>query len=138
MHKKYFLIAGIIWLVLAGLGLYYYDKPHANAGDKTTDISITAVELYNLYHKDEAAANKKFLDKIIEVKGTITDVQRSGNITSIQLDGGTAAAGINCNMADQNENKKIQLPVKGSTVMIKGRCSGMLMDVNLVDCVIEE
>jgi len=78
MRKKYFLIAGLIWLVLAGLGLYYYDKPHANAGSKTTDIDISAVDLFNQYQKDESAANKKFLDKIIEVKGTITDIQKAG------------------------------------------------------------
>jgi hypothetical protein len=137
MRKKYFLIAGLIWLVLAGLGLYYYDKPHANAGNKSTDFAINAVDLFNQYQKDEAAANKKFLDKIIEVKGIVTDVQQSGNIISIQLDGGSTA-GINCSITDDNEKDRAALPHKGAAVTIKGKCSGLLMDVNLVDCVIEQ
>ncbi|MBS1599551.1 MAG: hypothetical protein JST75_15105 [Bacteroidetes bacterium] len=137
MRKKYFLIAGIVWLVLAGLGLYYYDKPHANAGDKSTDISITAGDLFSQFQQDENAANKKFLDKIIEVKGTVMDVQQSGNTTSVQLDGGSGGAGINCSIAINNEKNKITLPEKGSVITIKGRCAGMLMDVNLVDCVIQ-
>lgn len=135
MRKKYFLIAGIVWLVLAGLGLYYYDKPHANAGGKATDITISAVDLYAQYQQDEAVANKKFLDKIIEVSGTISSVERSANTISIQLDGGSTAAGINCGLALHNND--IRLPEKGASVKIKGRCAGMLMDVNLVDCVIE-
>jgi|SRR5882724_7962471 len=138
MKKKYFLFAGIIWLVLAGLGLYYYDKPHLNAGEKTTEITISAVDLYNQYQQDEAVANKKFLDKIIEVQGTITDIQRSANVISIQLNGGSAAAGINCSIATHNDNNKISLPEKGATINIKGKCAGMLMDVNLVDCVIQQ
>jgi hypothetical protein len=138
MKKKYFLIAGIVWLVLAGLGLYYYDKPHLNAGEKATDISITAVDLYNQYQQDEAMANKKFLDKIIEVSGTITDIQKSENAISIQLNGGSTAAGINCSITTHNDNNKISLPEKGTSVNIKGKCAGMLMDVNLVDCVIEQ
>jgi len=136
MRKKYFLFAGIVWLVLAGLGLYYYDKPHTSAGGKSTDVSISAIDLFNQYQQDESVANKKFLDKIIEVQGKVTDVQQSGKTVSIQLDGGASTAGINCSIT-QHSDQKIQLPEKGSSVKIKGRCAGMLMDVNLVDCVIQ-
>jgi len=135
--KKKILIAGIIGLVLAALGLYYYDRPHADTAGRTVDIAVNAIDLYNQYQKDEAASNKKFLDKIIEVKGTVVEVQQAGNTISIQLDGGSSAGGVNCSIADHNKNNKSQLPLKGDAITIKGRCAGMLMDVSLVDCVIE-
>lgn len=136
MRKKYFLIAGIIWLVLVGFGLYYYNKPHTSAANMEIDASIAAVDLYNQYAENEISANKKFLDKIIEVKGKVVDMQQAGNSTNIQLDGGSPAGGVNCSIAENSS--QIKLPGKGSMVTVKGRCSGFLMDVNLVDCVLEQ
>lgn len=133
MRKKIFFIAGIVCLILAVTALYFYNKPHQNAGSLSTDVSIDAVDLYNQYQKDEAAANKKFLDKIIEVKGMVTDVQQSGNTASVQLGAGEAMGGINCSLTG-----KTALPSKGARITVKGKCSGMLMDVNLVDCVIQQ
>ena len=136
MKKKYFLVAGIIWIVLAGFGLYFYNKPHTSAASMSADIRIDAGDLYDQYQKDEAAGNKKFLDKIVEVKGRVADTHQEGNATNIQLESGNPAGGINCSI--YNGGDKIQLPAKGSTVTVKGKCSGFLVDVNLVDCVIEQ
>ncbi len=138
MKKKYFVIAGIVWLILilAGIAWYWYDKPHRDASGIKPALTIDAVELYNQYQHDENAANKRFLDKVIEVKGTVSDVQQSSGITSLLLDAGQPAGGVNCSFS--NNGSKKPLPSKGSQVTIKGKCSGMLMDVNLVDCVIEE
>jgi hypothetical protein len=133
MQKKYFFIAGIICLILAVGALYFYNKPHQTAAGLKTDLSIDALDLYNQYQKDEVMANKKFLDKIIEVKGMVTDVQQS----SVQLGAGEAMGGINCSLAGNNEGKT-PLPSKGARITVKGKCSGMLMDVNLVDCVIQQ
>ncbi len=135
MARKYFLIAGIVWLVLVAFGLYYYNKPRTAASDLETDARIDAVDLYGQYQKDENASNRKFLGKIIEVKGKVTNLQQSGNTTSILLDGGSSSGGINCSITN---NDSIQLPAKGSTVTVKGKCSGFLMDVNLSDCAVEK
>lgn len=136
MKKKYFLIAGIIWVVLAGFGLYFYNKPHASAANMETDIRIDAADFYSQFQKDENAGNKKFLDKIVEVKGKIADIHHEGNVTNIQLDSGNPAGGINCSIYGNGDN--FQLPSKGSVITIKGKCAGFLMDVNLVDCVVEQ
>lgn len=133
MRKKYFLVAGIIWLVLIGIGLYLYNKPHTSTASERPDVTINAADLYGQYQRDENAANKKFLDKIILVKGKIADIQHGGNSTSVQLEG-NAGGGVNCSLS-ANE-KESNLPAKGATVSIKGKCSGLLIDVNLVDCVV--
>lgn len=135
MRKKYFFIAGIVLLCLAGWLLYKYQLPRTNIANKTADVTIVAMDIYSQYQKDEPSSNKKFLDKIIEVKGEVADVQQTDTTMSVQLKGGEMG-GINCsvNMA----HKRMTLPIKGSTITIKGLCTGYIMDVNLVDCVLEK
>jgi len=137
MKKKYFLFAGIIWLALAGLALYFYSEPHRNTAHINADVSISAVDLYSQYQKNENDGNKKFLNKVIEVSGKIADVQQTATVINVQLEGGSPMGGVNCSIAITEDNK-IALPAKNEIVTIKGRCSGFLMDVNLVDCVLEK
>jgi hypothetical protein len=135
MRKKYLIIAALIWVLLVLAGLYFYNKPHRNAGSFQADVTVDAVELYNQFQHNESEANKKYMDKILEVKGMVAEIQHNGNSTSIQLDGGSPAGGINCSISGSVNSSS--MPAKGAQVAIKGRCSGFLMDVNLVDCVIE-
>jgi hypothetical protein len=44
----------IILLCIAIWAVYEYKKPHTGAGNKTTDIQIDAVALYNDFAKNEA------------------------------------------------------------------------------------
>ncbi len=135
MRKKYFFIAGIVLLCLAGWGFYQYHRPRANLANKTADVTIDAVDMFNQYQKDEAASNKKFLDKIIETKGEVTDAQQTDTTMTVELKGGEMG-GINCSI--KTDHEKLPLPTKGSVITIKGLCTGYLMDVNLVDCALEK
>jgi len=66
----------------------------------------------------------------------VYDVQLSDTAMNILLKDEQSMGGVNCNMfMHPNQNKH---PIaKGSSIIIKGKCVGYLMDVNLVDCVIE-
>lgn len=136
MRKKYILIAAIFWILLIGLAYYFYTKPHSSAANQKTDVQINASELYEQFQRDESSANLRFIDKIIEVKGKVAEIQHSGIRTSLQLDAGVAMGGINCSLADSSPS--LQVPPKGTLVTIKGKCAGFLMDVNLVDCVVQQ
>jgi hypothetical protein len=136
MRKKYFFIAGIVLLCLAGWGFYQYQRPRANIANKTADFTMNAPDLFGAYQKDETASNKKFSDKIIEVKGKVAEIEQTDTTMSIQLKGGDMG-GINCSLKTTSD-EKIQPPAKGAIVTIKGICTGYLMDVNLVDCVLEK
>jgi len=135
MRKKYILIAVVFWFLLIGIGYYLYTKPHSSVADKKTDLLINASELYEQFQHDESTANGRFIDKIIEVKGRVSEIQHMGVRTSLQLDAGVAMGGINCSLADSSPS--LQVPPRGSLVTIKGKCAGFIMDVNLVDCVIQ-
>lgn len=136
MRRKYLLIAILVWVLLIAMGLYIYNKPHSSAANIKPDYSLDATDLYKQFQQDEAVANKKYLDKVIEVKGTVAEVQRSGKNATVELRGESAMGGINCSFTNMEPN--IQITSKGSLLTIKGKCSGFLMDVNLVDCVVEE
>jgi hypothetical protein len=123
----------LILLCLAGWAVYEYKKPHTDAGDKTTNIYIDATSLYNDFSKNETNANAKYLDKIIEVTGIVDDVQNTNGALVIMLNANQMMGGINCKMFDAKNN----FLKKGDKITIKGKCSGFLSDVNLVDCVIK-
>jgi hypothetical protein len=137
MNKKYFFIGGILLLTLiAFLGLFLFNKPHEDTAGETADFNLSALDLYNSFQKDEPAANKKFLGKVIEVKGVVSVIQTEKANTDILLEA-SSSAGINCSFLNKG-NTLLQTPKRGDTITVKGRCTGYLMDVNLVDCVLKE
>ena len=136
MRKKYFFIAGILLLCLAGWGFYLYHQPHTGvAGIKPVAV-LTATELYNNFQQDETKANGLYLDKVVLVKGVVGEIAQTDSTLTIQLQSGDITGGINCSLVVQENSKKL-LPVRGSTVAVKGKCTGYLVDVNLVDGVLE-
>ena len=102
-----------------------------------TDIA-TAVfsDAASYYQNDEATANKKYLNKVIEVTGNIADIQNVNGSQIILLSTKDEMGGVNCQLSNSEKDKDITLK-KSTTITIKGRCSGYLMDVNLVDCILK-
>lgn len=137
MRKK----RSILWLSLlvlvlagAGWGWYLYDKPHRSAAGVSADVTITADSLYHQYQTNERSADQRFMGKVIKVSGHLAEIQRSGNseIWILAAEAG-AAGGINCQLfAGTTVDHE---PKPGDAVILKGRCTGFLMDVNLTDCV---
>ena len=136
MRKKIFFWVGILLLGLAGWGIYKVSKPHTNVEGEEAVATLTARNLYNEYQNAETLANKKWLGKVIEVSGVISSVSESGNYVAINLMA-AADGGINCSILkrDLNPDDKFN---KGDSITIKGKCTGFLMDVNLVDCVVKK
>ncbi|MCU0438259.1 MAG: OB-fold putative lipoprotein [Raineya sp.] len=137
--KKRIIITSILAIVLAGaLGVYYvYNKPHRDVKGETAFVSVDAKQLFEEYSKNEAAANKKYLDKVIIVKGTVKEVilptDNKGGAT-IVLESGDEMFGVSCGF----DAKDSQNPAVGSTITIKGACTGMTTDVVLNKCSIQK
>lgn len=137
MRKKKFVFAGIALclIVLAATAFYWYQKPRSGLSDIKPAYTLTAQDLYTAFQQDEKKANEKFVEKVIEVNGTVDNVQQTDSTVSVLLSSGNEMGGVNCSMA-KNDHKG-NIPAKGSAIKIKGRCVGFLMDVNLVDALIE-
>jgi hypothetical protein len=136
MRKIFFFGIGIVLICLAGWGIYSYFKPHRNVKAEQAVASLTATSLYNDFLNNESLANQKWLGKVIEITGTISSINEAGKYVSVNLFV-TAEGGVNCSVLkkDLPPDNKFN---KGDLITIKGRCTGFLMDVNLVDCVIKK
>jgi predicted phosphodiesterase len=134
--RKIFLPEILLCILAVGLWAYHsYTKPHESTKHLNADLIITAGDLYKQYSSGEKEADRKFLNKVIIVKGSIAEITMNGNTRIYVLEG--QSGGVACQIS-ASENKENAIVEKGSMISIKGRCTGFLMDVNLVDCVIEK
>lgn len=131
-YLKYLLI-----LVAIGgaFGYYMYHKPHQNMDSATAEIQLSATQLFTDYENDEAGANGKYLDKIMEVSGKIKEVTTDENgMMSLTLASGSQMFGVICQMDNLTTHNRTEFK-EGEEVKLKGICTGVLMDVVLVRCV---
>jgi hypothetical protein len=133
----YLLISVLLISIAVFAGYRYINRPVASTSGKDAQITVTPQNLLADFEKDENAANIKYLDKVIAVKGKINSIKADNkdNISLI-LDTGNPISGIVCNLEKSQSEKSARLKTNDE-VKIKGVCSGMLMDVILVSCVIE-
>jgi len=125
------LLAFILVLFAAGVAIWFYtNKPNRTVADER-GMEITAVQLVKDYQADEAAANTKYLDKVLQVSGTITEVSKNqeGKPT-VLLSSEDAMTSVFCTLKDE-----VSL-TPGATISIKGFCSGMLSDVRIREAVV--
>jgi hypothetical protein len=127
---------GLILAIIGGaIGFYQWNKPHENMNRAKADITITADKLFTAFSDNEAEANSQYLDKVIAVTGTVKDVSTSAEGTvKVTLDSGDDMFGVICQMDELTEHKRNSFDV-GEQLTLKGKCTGMLMDVVLVRCV---
>ncbi|QQS29197.1 MAG: hypothetical protein IPM47_20575 [Sphingobacteriales bacterium] len=127
-----------VLLIVAALGGYIgwnmYNKPVSQTTDLKTDLQVDAQALFAEFEQDENAANQKYNDKAIEVSGVITGIEAQDGKTTVALKGGDMG-GVSCEMQDASGTENLK---PGDAVVIKGVCTGVLMDVVLVRCVLKK
>lgn len=132
--KKFIIFSTIlIWMGIGIFAWYYVNKPADSLESATPDFSISSPAFIAQFNENEEAATQQYLGKVIEISGTVQDitVEENGNM-SITLNG-DEMFGVSCKMNKNNE-KLIQKVNKGDGIVVKGICSGKLMDVVLVNC----
>jgi RecG-like helicase len=133
--KKILLALFVLGAAGAGYGYYMYNKKPADIRTITANFELTAAALVADYNKDENAANLKYLDKVIDVKGKVAEVKvdnATGQATVI-LDSGDPMAAVTCSFYN-DEAASVKSIAQGAEVVIKGKCTGKLMDVVLNKC----
>jgi DNA/RNA endonuclease YhcR with UshA esterase domain len=137
MKKKTFLVAGLaVCLVILAAAFYWYQKPRSGLENIDPAYTLSATDLYESFQQNEKKANEQFVGKVIQVKGTVDNVQATDSSISVLLSSGNEIGGINCSMAKAKTKQKA-IAAKGAVIQVKGRCVGFLMDVNLVDAIVE-
>ena len=131
----------LVWLFVIGLifafsAIYYvFNMPRRNIAKENAAFTMTAKQLISDFKKDENGANAKYLDKVIAVSGEIKGIRTLDNHSMVfSLE--DAMEGVSCTIdsADvvRNTSKLSQLK-GGETATFKGRCSGMLMDIQIIN-----
>jgi uncharacterized protein (DUF1330 family) len=135
--KRYLL--AVLFLTILCMGIYAYREFTRKPADLNKSDAVdhlTASDLYMLYSNHEDSANKKYAGKVIEVTGTVTDIENEQDTLLTIMLGDTLQSGrISC-LLDKNYMAAAKNKIRGDVVKIKGICTGYLMDVELNRCVI--
>jgi hypothetical protein len=136
--KKIILITIATAVVVAIVGFLLYNKPHRDTASATSDFIVEAPALLQEFTHDEAAANQKYLDKVVAVKGKVKSIatDAEGNI-NLTLDAADEMAGVICTIPKADAAGAANVK-EGDKVTMKGVCTGVLMDVVLIRCVVEK
>jgi hypothetical protein len=131
MIKKVFMGVGLL-LIVTGIFVYkLYTREHRMV-EQEQYTSMNAQQLFLAFEENEAQANTKFLNQVIEVKGVISEVlTNQENNTVVVLKSNDPLFGISCTL----EQPTIRLR-EGDSLIVKGICTGFLSDVVLTDCII--
>jgi DNA/RNA endonuclease YhcR with UshA esterase domain len=108
-----------------------YNKPHTDIAETSVEISISAGKIVEDFSLDETIANRNYLDKIIAVKGVISDTKIENNKGIVSLKSNDDFGSVLCYLSTES-TRKISLLKVGDTIVVKGVCTGYLMDVVLI------
>lgn len=133
--KKY--IWYLLMAVLAGgaYGYYQYNRPVASLESANADVVLEAPALLKAFETNETTANTQYLDKVIEVSGQISRIEEDGEKKSIYLSTGNEMSSVICEMELGTPSDGLAV---GGKVTVKGKCTGYLMDVVLVQSVVKK
>jgi DNA/RNA endonuclease YhcR with UshA esterase domain len=127
------IILGILILGIVGAFVAYkmFNKPHVNVANTKSDIFLSADKILNDFSANEITANSKYLEKIIEVKGVISELNIEKKKGIITLKTTDDFGSVLCHLSEE-ATKEMNALIEGQTITVKGICTGYLMDVILV------
>ncbi|WP_027394970.1 OB-fold protein [Aquimarina latercula] len=124
MKKSKIIIAIVLIAFIGGIFMYNYvfNAKHRNIAEEKASITLSAEALYTNFKKDEALATTNFLDKVVAVKGEITELENNEVVLN-------SKAQIRLDTTETSRHKV------GEIITIKGRCVGYdeLLEVVKID-----
>jgi len=135
----------LVWIFLIGIVIavssvyYVFNMPRRNVSKEKAVFTLDAKQLISDFKKDETAATTKYLDQAISIQGEIKNIRTLDNHSMVfSLEDEMEGVSCTVDSADVVKNS-VQLAqfTKGSKGTFKGRCSGMLMDIQVINCVPE-
>ena len=138
--KKYKFFV-LFTLIILGTGATYgyneYNRLTPNTHHLKPLFKINAEEFLKQFEANDSEAMTRYVDKIISVRGIVGYTNVTDTTATVFLNGPGSLASIICEF-QKDSNKEPQNLKKGDSVRIKGICSGYLMDVIMVRCVMDE
>lgn len=140
MKPAYKILLLLVVLALsAGAGIYWYAfmRPHQNMLKVNPEYKLSAKNLFSEFSDDETTANLKYLGRIVELTGKVTEVKISDNQTAVVLEDEFFCVRTYLDSVFCATNSQILTAISpGQTVTIRGQCDGILSDVVISRAVI--
>jgi hypothetical protein len=133
MKKIILIILGVGIIIGIVVALYVFRKSDTGAITRKADYILSADSLVNLFSANEDSANKMFLDKVMQVKGRVAEINKDTTGYTILLRNEEAMEGVSCALGNDQFEKAKELKT-GAIIEIKGLCAGKLIDVSLNKC----
>ncbi len=137
--KKTLKIVLLVIVVGACIGGFVAYKMWNKPFDDVTDmegIAVNADVLYKAFETNEQTANTTYVGKVVEVSGTVGDIETSDTIARVMLTFPDAMMGAVRVTLDSRHLADAKAVKTGDQATFKGFCNGFLMDVELKDGVL--
>lgn len=129
--KKIAIVILVLALIGGSAAYYFFNKKPAQVEDIKSE-TITATNLSKAFEADEATANKQYLNKVMDVSGTVQEISQNqdGQMVVVLASDENPLSGVQCTMREPIPDIKT-----GDKLTIKGFCNGFVMTVILSDCI---
>lgn len=114
------------------VALIMFNKKHTDTAKAKPDFVITATVLQKEFEDNETAASARYINKILEVSGTIASITQTDSLNlNVSLKTGNDMSSVICTFHNRADNPRFN---QGDEITLRGECSGFLMDVLLNNC----
>jgi hypothetical protein len=124
----------VLFIAISGIlaALIMYNKKHPDTAKAKPDFIVTATSLQKEFEDNEKNASDRYINKILEVTGTISSVTPADSThLNISLKTGSDMSSVICTFPSKGHQSDF---VTGNEITLRGECSGFLMDVLLNNC----
>jgi len=127
-------VVSFIALSVILAALYMFNLKQTDMAKAKPDFIISATELEKQFEDNESTASARYINKILEVTGTIGSITLAdSNNLNISLKTGSDISSVICTFPAIGDPSKFKA---GDEIKLRGECSGFLMDVLLNNCAI--
>lgn len=113
---------GALFTIAFIVYFYFHTLRHEDTASLSIDYAVEAIPFIKEFEKDQKAANLKYTEKIIAVKGVITATEPADTTLNIKMADTTTGSYIIFAFQEQHMSQAKQLK-EGDIVIIKGSCS---------------
>lgn len=122
----------VIVITAICVGLNKFNLKHPDTAKAKPDFVVTATMLQKEFEDNEGTASSKYINKILEVNGTIASVTPADSThLNIALKTRSDISSVICSFQNITDPSKYKT---GEEITLRGECSGFLLDVLLKNC----
>jgi hypothetical protein len=132
--SKYVLLFILASIIIGIVYLRVMPEPRVDMSGEEPIYYMDASSLFSEYVANKESADEKYLHKRLQVNGTISEMAVNNHgLVSVSLTGGKTSFGIVCAI-HESDTTSIKKKNVGDKITIKGICTGIVLDVMLMDC----